>query len=189
MSFIDTVRQIDYNIFSKLNGEWHNSFFDTLFPFIRESYIWLPFYFFLILFTTINFKERGWYWSVVFIITASLSDFISSSIIKENFFRLRPCHDPLIADQVRFLVKYCPVSSSFVSSHAVNHFALAIYIFLTLKGISKWWAACFSWAFLISYAQVYVGVHFPADVVCGGLIGLLIGYLPAKLFNKKIGLV
>ncbi len=188
MSFIESLRQIDYRVFSKLNGEWHNSFFDGFFPFIRESYIWLPFYFFLILFVTVNFKINGWWWTLIFIATASASDYISSSIIKENFFRIRPCSDPFIASSVRFLVKYCPMSSSFTSSHAVNHFALAMFIFTTFKRLSKWWALIFVWAFMIGYSQVYVGVHFAGDILCGALVGLLIGYLPAKLFNKKIGL-
>lgn len=80
------------------------------------------------------------------------------------------------------------MSSSFTSSHAVNHFALAMFIFTTFKRLSKWWALIFVWAFMIGYSQVYVGVHFAGDILCGALVGLLIGYLPAKLFNKKIGL-
>ena len=190
MSFFETIRTFDYSIFWKINGKWHNSFFDVFFPFIRESFIWIPFYFFLLMFAVINFKLRGWYWALIFIFTAILSDTISSAVIKEAFFRLRPCHDPNLTDSIRVLVSYCPLSSSFTSSHAVNHFAAAMYIFTTFKKpVGKWWMAVFGWAFLISYAQVYVGVHFPMDVICGGLVGLFIGYLPAIIYNKKIGLI
>lgn len=183
------IKNLDYFLFSKLNGQWHNSFFDGAIPFIRESYFWLPFYFFLLLFATINFKIKGWYWALFFIMSAMLSDFISSDLIKDSLFRLRPCHDPALADKVRFLVSYCPVSSSFTSSHACNHFAAAMFIFTTFKKtVSPYWGYTFLWAAFISYAQVYVGVHFPLDVFCGAIVGLIVGYIPAKIFNNKIGL-
>lgn len=183
------IKRLDYYLFSKLNGEWHTPFFDNAVPFIREAYFWLPFYFFLILFTTINFKIRGWLWTLFFMMNGMLSDFISSTLIKETFVRLRPCHDPALIDKVRFLVSYCPVSSSFTSSHAVNHFAAAMFIFTTFKKtVSPKWAYIFLWAFIIAYAQVYVGVHFPLDIFCGAIVGVIIGYIPAKIFNNKIGL-
>lgn len=186
----EALKQIDYYLFSKLNGEWHTPFLDGFIPFIRESYLWLPFYFFLILFVTINFKTKGWYWALFFLINVTVSDVVSSRLIKEFFFRLRPCHDPSFAGKVRFLVSYCPVSSSFTSSHAVNHFAAAMFIFTTFrKTIGAYWAFVFLWALFISYAQVYVGVHFPLDVTCGAIIGLILGYTIAKFFNNKIGLV
>ncbi|MEP6584596.1 MAG: phosphatase PAP2 family protein [Ginsengibacter sp.] len=185
----EALKHADYELFSNLNDKWHTPFFDGLIPFLRESYLWLPFYFFLILFTTINFKSKGWYWVLFFLINVTLSDVISSRLIKEFFFRLRPCQDPAFEGKVRLLVSYCPYSSSFTSSHAVNHFAAAMFIFTTFrKSISPFWAFVFLWACLISYAQVYVGVHFPLDVICGAIIGLMIGYINAKIFNKKVGL-
>lgn len=186
----DAVTRFDYRLFSKVNGQWHTPFLDEFIPFVREPFVWMPFYFFLILFTTINFKLKGWYWSLFFIINAIISDYISSTIIKENFIRIRPCHDAAVASTIRFLVSYCPESSSFTSSHAVNHFAAAMFIFTTFrKAVSPKWAYLFLWALLISYAQVYVGVHFPFDVFCGAIVGLILGYIPAKIFNTKIGLL
>ncbi len=182
------ILQADYYLFSKMNGEWHSSFFDELMPFIREPFVWMPFYLFLVFFATINFKTRGFLWVLFFIANAVLSDYVSSTIVKGNFARLRPCRDPAFADTVRFLVSYCPESSSFTSSHAANHFAAAMFIFTTFKKISHQWAWLFLWAFIISYAQVYVGVHFPADVFCGAITGLILGYIPAKIFNARIGL-
>ena len=185
----DAIKQFDYRLFEKMNGQWHNAFFDVFFPFIRESTVWWPFYFFLLLFATINFKTRGWLWVLFLIANVMLSDFVSSTLIKDNFFRLRPCHDPYLAGNIRVLVSYCPVSSSFTSSHAVNHFAAAMFIFTTFrKAVSQKWALLFLWAFAISYAQVYVGVHFPFDIFCGAIVGLITGYIPATIFNNKIGL-
>lgn len=185
----DAIKQFDYRLFAKMNGQWHTPFLDNFLPFIREPFVWVPFYFFLVLFAVINFKVKGWLWVLFLIINVGLSDFMSSRLIKDNFLRLRPCHDPFLAGQVRFLVSYCPESSSFTSSHAVNHFAAAMFIFTTFKEtVSPKWAFLFLWAFVISYAQVYVGVHFPFDVFCGAIVGLMLGYIPAKIFNTKIGL-
>jgi membrane-associated phospholipid phosphatase len=185
----ESIKQFDYNLFSKMNGQWHNSFFDVFFPFIREPSVWVPLYFFLVVFVILNFKSRGWIWVLFFLINVLLSDTVSSRLIKENFIRLRPCHDPVLFGHIRFLVAYCPESSSFTSSHAVNHFAAAMFIFTTFrKTISPAWAFLFLWAAAISYAQVYVGVHFPFDVFCGTIVGLILGYIPATIFNRKFGL-
>jgi len=125
-------------------------------------------------------------WLLFFGCLPILTDFISSDIIKENFFRLRPCNDPLMADKIRFLLSYKPQSSSFTSSHATNHFALAAFFYFTLKKYFKNWSILFFiWAFMICYAQVYVGVHYPFDVIVGGMIGFFMGFLIAAFFNKK----
>lgn len=189
MSLTDTVKQFDYDLFSKINGSWHNSFFDTFFLLIREAALWIPFYIFLLLFITINFKRKGWWWAASLGLTVIISNYISSNLIKDHVLRLRPCHDPALFNKMRVLANYCPSSSSFTSSHATNHFAISIFIFLTFKNISgKWTVLIFLWAALISYAQVYVGVHFPTDVIAGAIAGTIIGYIAAKTFNKKVGL-
>jgi membrane-associated phospholipid phosphatase len=189
MSLLRTLKNLDYLIFSKVNGEWHNPFFDTVLPFLRQSYLWIPFYLYLGIFTSINFKKRGLYWCLYLIFTAIISDYISSTLIKGTVLRLRPCQDPSLLNQIRLLAAYCPGNSSFTSSHATNHFAAAMYIFTTFKKhLSKWWALLFIWALLISYTQVYVGVHFAGDVIGGALAGLVIGYVPATIFNRRIGL-
>jgi undecaprenyl-diphosphatase len=80
------------------------------------------------------------------------------------------------------------MNGSFTSSHATNHFAIATFIYQTMKKISSWWGIAFIWAGLISYAQVYVGVHYPFDVLGGALIGSLAGFVAARLFNHQTGL-
>jgi membrane-associated phospholipid phosphatase len=190
MSALERVIQFDFWLFFKINGTLTCNFFDTFFPLIRESVVWIPLYLFLLIFIWINFGVRGLYWAVVLICTASLCDIISSHIIKESIFRLRPCRNPGMDSQVRFLVKYCPMSSSFVSSHATTHFGIAWFLNATLRQFtSNYINLFFVWAALISYAQVYVGVHFPLDVLCGALVGCLIGYVMSKSFNRYVGLI
>ncbi|HTQ63873.1 MAG TPA: phosphatase PAP2 family protein [Puia sp.] len=182
-----SILQFDHWLFARINRQWTNAFFDHVLPYLRESEIWVPFYLFLLVFVTINFGKKGWWWSFALIMTAIISDLISSSLVKQFIFRYRPCRDPFIADQVRLLVIYCPRSSSFVSSHACNHFAAAVFIYITLKNTSNWWKLVFLWAFSISYAQIYVGVHYPLDVTCGIILGCFIGYMMSIFFRKQFG--
>jgi len=185
--FFRKILEIDHWLFNKINQQWTNGFFDYVLPFLRQAEIWLPFYLFLLVFITMNFGKKGWSWALALIMTGVISDLVSSSLVKHLFFHYRPCRDPNLADQVRVLVNYCPQSSSFVSSHACNHFAAAVFIFLTLKQTSNWWRLIFLWAFCISYAQIYVGVHYPLDVTCGIILGCMIGYGMEFLYRKQFG--
>lgn len=187
LGFLEGILQADRRLFVRINQEWTNSFLDNIFPFLREAELWVPFYLFLLVFITLNFGKKGCLWSLSLIMTAIIGDLCSSHLMKSLVFRLRPCQDPNMADNIRVLASYCPVSSSFTSSHACNHFALATFIFLTLRHTSRWWGLVFAWAFLISYAQVYVGVHYPVDVFCGGLLGAGIGYITSRLFRLQFG--
>lgn len=184
------ILEYDKALFRVLNGKWHSPFFDIVMPYLRNALFWAPLYLFLALLVLINFRKTGWVWSLFLIFTGAISDVISSRLIKENVLRLRPNNDPDLADTIRVLVAYRPQSSSFTSSHAFTHFAMATFLFLTLKEkFGNWTLLLFAWAFFVSYAQVYVGVHFPLDVTCGGLFGIFVGYLLGKLFNKKFGLL
>lgn len=186
---MDKLLQIDKQVFQLVNGSWSNEFFDLLMPFIRNSIFWVPLYMFLLFFAINNFKKNTWTWVLFAAGTAILANFISSDLIKENIFRLRPCNDPSLAGTIHVLVNYRPQSSSFTSSHAVNHFAMAAFFYYTLhRYFNSWTKLFFLWAFTVCFAQVYVGVHYPGDVTCGGLIGYVFGYLIAGWFNKNYNL-
>lgn len=189
LSVLQEILRWDRELFNKINGQWTNPLFDTLLPYTRNANLWGPFYLFFIVLAIINFRRTGMYWVLGAILTVATSDIISSWGIKEWVFRLRPCRDELLAGQVRVLVQYCPQSSSFTSSHATNHFAIATFIFLTLKNfMGKWLALVFAWAFMICYAQVYVGVHYPIDIVCGSIVGIFVGFIWSKIFNHSFSL-
>jgi membrane-associated phospholipid phosphatase len=186
--FLHKILQGDYWLFSHINQRWTAPFLDTVFLFSREAEFWIPFYLFLLVYAAMNFRKKGWLWSIYLIMTVIISDLISSHLIKDHLvYRLRPCGNPLWADSIRFLANYCPGSSSFTSSHACNHFAMAVFIYRTLRPISPWWTLVLLWAFVISYAQVYVGVHYPLDVICGGILGSLIGWGISIVFRLQNG--
>jgi membrane-associated phospholipid phosphatase len=176
---------LDKEFFKLINGQWTNPFFDWIMPWLRNSNMWIPLYLFLVLLIAINLKKQG-FWIIAFaIITVALTDGISSKILKPYFGRLRPCNDPDMASMVRFLLSYRPGNGSFTSSHAANHFGIAMFLYITLKKyFGKWMLLFFVWAFFICYAQVYVGVHYPGDVIGGGILGCLLGYGTAFILNR-----
>ena len=186
-SFFQRLILFDHWLFAKINQQWTNPFFDAVSPFLREAGIWIPFYLFLLVFASINFGSKGWFWCITFGMTAIISDLVSSHLVKHMIFRYRPCQDESMRDQVRVLVNYCPQNSSFTSSHACNHFAAALFLFLTLKQTSHWWWLVFLWAFSISYSQIYVGVHYPLDIAGGTILGCGIGYAMSVFFRKQFG--
>jgi membrane-associated phospholipid phosphatase len=186
-SFFRQIISIDHWLFHQINQVWINPVFDLVFVFMRQAEFWVPFYLFLLVLGLVNFGKKALWWSATVIMTAIISDLVSSSIIKNIIFRLRPCRNPELADQVRVLVNYCPQSSGFTSSHACNHFALAFFIFITLNQTGSWRWLLFLWAFLISYAQVYVGVHYPLDILGGTLAGSSIGYMMSIFYKKQFG--
>ena len=184
----DLFRTFDYALWYYLNTEWHNYILDAIMPFVRNQWTWAPLYLFLLLFMTMNYKRRGWMWCLIFLLTFAISDYLSASVIKPLFARVRPCNNEMLASYVHNIVP-CGSGASFPSSHAANHFALGVFMAMTLhkrvKGI--WWMAM-TWAVLVGYAQVYVGVHFPMDVICGGMLGAGAGIFTGRLFNYFYGL-
>lgn len=178
---------IDKVLFRLFNSQLTNSFFDWIMPWLRNSIVWAPLYLFMLLLIAINFKKQA-FWIIVFgVITVALTDGISSKLIKPYFGRLRPCNDPDMMSMVRFLLDARPGNGSFTSSHAANHFGIAMYFYVVLKQyFGKWMLLFFVWAFFICYAQVYVGVHYPFDVLGGAVVGCLIGYLTAFMVNSRL---
>ncbi len=181
----------DHDLFFLINRGLANNFFDFLMPWLREAKIWIPLYiFFLYLIIRLK-KKRSWLWIVGLITAVGISDYTASGIFKPYFERPRPCHHQNLQEEV-VLRKHdgsCGGRYGFVSSHASNHFAIALFLCLLLGRSSRSWTsyALFAWAAVISFAQVYVGVHFPGDVFVGALIGLLAAYLIYRfaLFVEK----
>lgn len=187
-TFWQTLIKWDQALFEKINGDWTNPLFDAVMPFLRTSYNWAPLYLFLVVLVLHNFGTKGLWWVLLFLVTVSLTDMTGTYVFKHNIERLRPCRDAAFAEQVRLLVNHCSGGYSFISNHAANHFGMAVFFFISLRHIiGKWaWIGIF-WAASIAYAQVYVGVHYPLDVLAGALLGLIFGTTTGYLFNKQFG--
>jgi len=189
-SIFESLQSFDQTLFVYINRVATHPILDTLMPFFRESTFWIPLYLFLIVFVFVNFGKNGWVWLLFAFITVLLTDQFSSSIVKNWVMRPRPCNDPVFSSQVRLLLDHCSGGYSFTSSHATNHFGLATFLCITLgRFLGSWKYLLFIWAALICYAQVYVGVHYPLDVVFGALLGFLIGQFVCWAYQKSDPLI
>lgn len=183
---LNSILEIDRWLLIKINNDSSNSFFDAIFPVYRHSDVWIPLYFFLFTFMVLNFGWRSIFWMLFLGLTAGICDQISSSFVKEFFDRTRPCSEPSLIGQIHLLLNRCPGSGSFTSSHATNHFGVAMFIYLTMKNVFKGANKLFFvWAATICYGQVYVGVHYPLDVIGGAILGCSIGYGMALIFKAQ----
>lgn len=175
----------DQELFKLLNGA-HNGPLDFIMPWISNKYIWIPLYAFL-LYGFIKHSRYPW-WQVMLSIAIliTLSDQIASGILKPNVARLRPCYEPALEGMVH-LLKGCGGSYGFASSHASNSFAVAFLSLFLLRPKWSWVKWLILWASIIAYSRVYLGVHYPGDVLVGGIIGwlsALIVSIGLKKLNK-----
>ncbi len=184
---LEKLQQFDVKAMVLFNRTWENSFFDAILPWLRESVIWAPLYLYLIVWGLMNLGKKGAWWVAWAILTIGISDQLSSGFIKNTVARVRPCRDPDVLPFITLRLQNCSGAFSFTSSHAANHFALAMFVFTSLAPVigtklTRW---LFVWAAAICYAQVYVGVHYPLDVLCGTIIGLACGSFTSWLYLKK----
>lgn len=188
LSFWQQLQSWDRSAFLFINRSLANPVFDAVLPYFRESVFWAPLYLFLVALVVVNWGKRGWFWALAFVCTVGLADLSGTYALKETVQRLRPCNDAGLFQQVRLVIAHCPGGYSFVSNHAANHFGLATFIFLTLgPAIKGWKYGAYLWAALIAFTQVYVGVHYPLDVLAGALLGLLAGSLTASAYRANFG--
>jgi len=185
---LETILSLDQILFSFISQDLANPLLDTVMPYWREKTTWIPLYLCILI---VSFLKFNWKKALVFVLlllaTVGVADQISSQWIKKNIERIRPCNDQIVKEEVHLLVP-CGSGYSFTSSHATNHFAIAFFISLSLFPDKKIWRILlFFWATTIAFGQVYVGVHYPFDVMAGALLGMLIGWGMLWLFRYLSG--
>jgi undecaprenyl-diphosphatase len=181
---LELLQHWDATLFHWINSSLSNPIFNTLLPWCREKWFWMPVYLFVVAFSLVNYKARGLVLVLGLVLAAGLSDFTSSTLVKKNVQRLRPCNDP---ERIETLQLRAPCGSgySFTSSHAANHFAVAIFLIGVFGGLATWLRpVALSWAGLIAFSQVYVGVHYPGDVLCGAILGSVIGWWTLVTYRR-----
>ncbi|MDC0579965.1 phosphatase PAP2 family protein [Bacteroidia bacterium] len=174
---IEFLQDIDQSIFILIHEKWAHPILDAILLPIRNALTWIPLY---VLFIFLIFKEyqlKGFYFLLAAILSIILTDQFSAGFMKPFFERLRPCHEPSLSQHIRHIID-CGGQYGFISSHATNHFGLAVIFtwFFTKKHPSNhlhW--IFYVWAGLISFAQVYVGKHYLGDIMVGAIAGFIIG--------------
>ncbi|MCU0392905.1 MAG: phosphatase PAP2 family protein [Thermoflexibacter sp.] len=182
---LESLDEIDKTIFLFLNG-LHQDWLDPIMQFITGTVSWIPFYILILAFLFWKFKKYALVILIAIALTITAADQLTSSLMKPTFQRLRPCYDEQIRLQVYNYVG-CGGQFGFASSHAANTFALAMMLWIVCRGMSerrKIAYLMFSWAGLVAYSRIYVGVHYLGDVLVGGIIGIILASVISFLFKQ-----
>jgi undecaprenyl-diphosphatase len=189
---LDTIIELDQALFLFLNG-LHHPLLDDFFIFITKNKIaWAISFLVPIIYGFIKLKQRMILPFVMTLILFGVSDSFTSKVMKPGFERLRPCFQEGVKEQQRLIgYESCGGKYGFVSSHAANTFAFVTFLFFIFQSLSRKWGYFYIYAFLIAYSRIYVGKHYPLDVIYGGLIGAILGLAFYKILlglKKKLNL-
>jgi undecaprenyl-diphosphatase len=182
MSFLEQLIRIDREWLLAINS-WNSPFWDKTMWLLTGGLFWIPFYLMLTGYFIWKFKKRA----ILIILFAAagfgMSDFVSVEVFKDVFMRLRPSNDPVTAHLIHVVNDYRGGLYGFISSHAANTFMVAVF---TLQVARKPWftVIVFLWALIMCYTRLYLGVHYPGDIICGAIVGsgLAIGWF--KIWQK-----
>ncbi len=175
---ISLLNSWDITLFRLINGQWHSYFLDWFMPFMTNlnnfTFVLVAMGFWIL------WRERkaGVIFLVFIGLTLAITDPFSSRLLKDWLGRVRPCH---VLEEVRLLTD-CNTSYSFPSSHAVNIFAAAFFLSQPLKKLSPLF---FGIAGIVGYSRIYIGIHYPLDVIGGAAIGLLIAW-PMRWLKDQV---
>lgn len=184
MPFLQWIEQLDKALVVFINNDTDHAWLDPVMMVMRHPFTWIPLYAFLLYYVIRRSELRSWLFIACSLLCFAITDRLSAGFMKPFFERLRPCQDPELAPLLRDLID-CGGLYSLPSSHAANHFGLAAFWFISIQTMTgKKWKWLWLWAGLIGYAQVYVGKHYPSDILVGGLMGLVVGWLIGLLFRR-----
>ena len=178
-----TISNIDSDLFLFLNG-LHTDWLDKVMIAITQMWGWAPLYLLLIYWTVKQYGKRCWWIFLTIGIVVLCSDQLSAHVCKPLFQRLRPCYNPDFQNLIYLPKGMAGGRYGFVSSHAANTFAVAAFLTAALHKNYKWIGiVLYLWAFISSYSRIYLGFHYPGDILCGALLGILIGLILWKVFQ------
>jgi undecaprenyl-diphosphatase len=172
---LEQLKSIDTDLFLAINGA-HTSFFDFIMFWASDKWIWVPLYFFFAYILYRQFGKRAWVLVLMAGLAITISDLSATHLFKQVFQRPRPCHEPSLEGIIHLVNGHCGGKYGFISSHASNSFALATFLSLLLgKKIRFFTPLMIAWALLLCYSRIYLGVHYPGDVIVGAIWGAGLG--------------
>ena len=175
------LENIDQQLFLFLNSI-NSPLWDKIMYAISGKIIWAPVYLAILIYLGIKYKKKFLVIIPFIIIAVTLADQLSVQLFKNVFHRLRPCHEPSLAGMIHLVNGQCGGLYGFVSSHASNSFNVALLSLMLIK--RRWFTiSIIIWASVIGYSRIYLGVHYPGDVICGAIVGSMIGWGCYKLYE------
>ena len=173
------LEELDQQVFLFINSQ-NSEFWDHVMYAISTKLIWVPLYIAILIALGRKYKKKILVILLFIILAVALSDQISV-FLKNSFQRLRPCHVEELQGTVHLVNGYCGGKYGFVSSHAANSFNIALLSLLLMK--RRWFSVSMViWAAVVGYSRIYLGAHYPADVICGSLLGVLTGWAIYRLY-------
>ena len=183
---MEYLSNLDTDLFLFLNG-LHVDWLDKVMTLITDMWIWLPLYLLIIYWIVKQYGKRSWWVFVAVGVLVLCSDQLSSHVFKPMFQRLRPCFNEDLEGLIHLPHGLAGGKHSFTSSHAANTFAVATFLTPVLAKYRPWAAiVLFFWASVSSYSRIYIGFHYPGDIVCGAILGVLVGMVIWKVFQLKV---
>lgn len=182
---IDQLLEIDREIFILLNG-FHSSALDQTMYVFTNTWTWTPLYALFTFWIWRKYSNDSWIILIGIGLTILLADQITSSLMKPYFLRLRPTHEPLLMNMVHTVNEYKGGKYGFASSHAADTFGSALFLFLALRDTHRYMWLIFLWSGFVSYTRIYLGVHYPGDILAGALVGGLCGLVCYILSQKTL---
>lgn len=187
-SILHDVMELDRRLLVWLNG-FHADWLDPVMYYTSQTLFWLPLYLFLLWLMIKDFKKEWWIPVIGIAVTILIADQVTSSIMKPFFARLRPSQEPSLQGIIH-LVKdgagefYTGGLYGFASSHAANTFGTATFFVLLFRSRHRWIIWLFLWAACMTYTRIYLGAHYPGDILAGGTIGMLGGWIGYKVSSR-----
>ncbi|MCK6617407.1 MAG: phosphatase PAP2 family protein [Cyclobacteriaceae bacterium] len=180
---LDTLLELDKQLLLWLNG-FHAPWLDPIMLLLTKTIAWLPLFGLLLYVVIKDYRKESWRVLLAITLTIVLADQLTSSVMKPFFARLRPSRDPELTGLIHLVNGFKSGLYGFASSHAANSFGVAMLFWLLYKQRRKWIWTLFIWAGFLSYTRIYLGVHFPGDIVVGALVGMGCALLSHYLYTR-----
>lgn len=183
MSILQWLDHIDKILLLLIQHDSDQAILDKVMPVLRDAYTWIPLYAFVLYYVWRHAGKKCWGFVALSLLTFAIADSLTTQVLKPLFGRLRPCHDLGLSGVIREVID-CGGLYSMPSTHGANHFGLATCWYFAIREMNgkklKW---LWFWAGAVCYAQVYVGKHYPSDILIGALTGCLTGLGTARLYE------
>lgn len=184
---METILDLDKDLLIWINS-FHSDWLDPIMLIITKTEFWTPLYLFFIYFIFKKLERDAWIALAGAVLTLVLTDQITGSVMKPFFQRLRPSHDPNVQNLLHLVANtkgeiYRGGLYGFASGHAANTFGIATFLWFLLSGYTRWIGFAFLWSASMTYTRLYLGVHFPGDILVGALVGVLCGFVGYKFFG------